>query len=282
MLKFVSFLHLQSRHEKHTKIDDNHYKCQTNHNHNNNTHRNIKRILHKTSDAKEQPPLVSYLKFDNAEYHDAADRPADAAPAATAAWSCSQSGARQLCGCSGDDRCAAGTPCASTRCCRCCAAQCTSARLWRTPTLLGCCCATAARRFPFCRLSSGICPIRQQLQWAHGAAFSRESAPDCPDCRLPAGLIDCQPARTSCISTCCTAASSVKSRNSARNNTCYECCHAEALPSVLTKQLPTTTTSKLSSNKLTSLTPFQTKLKLLTGAELLLVKQSEAILLLNY
>lgn len=271
MLKFVSFLHLQSRHEKHTKIDDTNYKYQTNHNHNNKTHRNIKKFLHKTTDAhahtrKENPPLVSYLKFDNAEYHAANNSPADAAPAAATAWCCGQSGAREFRRCRGDDRCAAGAPCAATRCCRCCSTECAGARIWRTSTLPGCCCAAATRRFPFCRLSTGICPIRQQLQWSHGAALERVSAPDCLNCRLPTGLADCQQNNSSCNSTCCTAASATSCSSASSNNNCYECCPAEALPSVLTKHLPTTTTSKLSSTKLLSLTPFQMKLKLLTGA----------------
>lgn len=254
MLNFVSFLHLQNRREKHTKIDDINYKYQTNHNHNNKTHKNIKKLLHKTSE--EKPTPVSYLKFHNADRYATADSPAVAAPATATAWCCSQSGAGEFRRCSGDDRCAAGTPCAATRCCRCCSAQCASARLWRTPTLPGCCGATAARRFPFCRLSTGICPIRQQLQWAHGAALGRVSATDCADCRLTV----CQQENSACCPPCCTAASATDCSNASCNNNCYECCSA-----VLTKQLPTTTTSKLSSTKPWSLAPFQMKLKLLTG-----------------
>uniref|UniRef100_A0A0K8UQW5 Uncharacterized protein n=1 Tax=Bactrocera latifrons TaxID=174628 RepID=A0A0K8UQW5_BACLA len=259
MLNFASFLHLQNRHGQHTKIDDTNYKYQTHHNHNNKTHKNIKKLLHKTSE--EQPTPVSYLKFDNVEHHATADSPADAAPAAAAAWCCSQSGAGEFRRCSGDDRCAAGTPCAATRCCHCCSAQCASARLWRAPSLPGCCCATAARRFPFCRLSTGICPIRQQLQWAHGAALRRVPAPDCADCRL---AVYQQENSDSCPP-CCTAASATGCIKATCNNNCYECCSPEALPAVLTNQLPTTTTSKLSSIKPWSLAPFQMKLKLLTG-----------------
>lgn len=272
MFKFVNLLHLQNRCEKHAKIDDANYKYQIKHTHNNKTHNSIKKFLHKTSEAnahtsKENSPLVSCLKFDNAELHAAAS-PADAAPVAATAWRCCQSDAREFCRCSGDDRCTAGAPCTTTRCCCCCSAQCSSARLWRTSTLPGCCCATAARRFPFCRLSTGICPIRQQLQWAHGAALSRLSASDCPDCRSSTGLADCQQENYFCSSKCCTATSAINRGNASSNNTCYECCHNEMLQPVLKKQLPITTTSKLSapSTKPSSLAPFKMKLRLLTDA----------------
>uniref|UniRef100_W8C344 Uncharacterized protein n=1 Tax=Ceratitis capitata TaxID=7213 RepID=W8C344_CERCA len=276
MLKFVSFLHLQNRHEKHTKIDDN-YKSHiksNQQNDNNNTHKNIKKFLNKTCDKtantiKEKPPLAGYLKFEN-DKRNAAKSSVAAAPATiatAAAKCCCSSKARQFCRCSGNDRCATGTPCTTTGCCCCCTASgCSTTRFRSTSTLCGSCCTTTApRRLPFCRLSTGVCPIRQQLKWAHGTAFGRISATsNCSDCCTASCVREGQQMlaekrKDSCASTDCIT----YEKSSVCSSDCYcTCTNASSLQP--TAKHPTV--FKLSPVKPeTSLTQFQMKLKLLTG-----------------
>ncbi|XP_036337390.1 keratin-associated protein 10-7-like [Rhagoletis pomonella] len=283
MLKFVSFLHLQNRHEKHSKIKNtNSIEPNRNENHNNNIaqHKTFGNFLHHKNNnartSKEKSSLVSYLKFvDEQHAQDIRDAATTGAAAATATTTqcCSHADAGKFRRCSGNDRCATGTSCATARCCCCCTCAtgccCSSARIWTTSAVAGCCCTTPTRRVPFCRLSTGICPIRQQLQWVHGAAYigGNVSALNCTDCCLPECLTDENDGSDSVVvpahkqsslpATCRPKTSS--SLNC--NNTCLEC-SSQATAQQPSSKLTTTTPSSI----LLPLTGFQMKLQHLTGA----------------